>query len=881
MPDRVSIMGGTIHIPEIAALGFSPDVAVILGEDNEVLSLRLNSLNNYFDVWEGIPFGAVGFVPMQQRGRASRPTASTARRYSPASGDLNVGYQGQNGTDDARTWPWSPIRNGTGPVGSSPWRPIRPGDGPIGSSPWSPIRSGTGPIGNSPWTKIDPKNSPAGAAPGLPKPQQDPDAPLIAIQIDPKSKKAPNKRLSTDVTLRKIEAGKSQFAVVKTIKADIMIDKPMITEVSGNKAVRSLAEFRSFADHQLGLSASEREVVVEQAIILVRDIYAHLPLKRAMHAIDPVQSLTLLKQRVSEVSVVEFHAELLSIFKDLRDLHTNLIMPTPFGSHVAFLGILVERFFSEGVERFIVSKIYPGVISESALEEGVEITHWNGMPIGAAVARNADKEAGSNLPSRMARGLETLTLRSLSVSLPPDEDWVDLTFIKDGSVREARLPWLVFNNASQALEEPAPEVGLFGELATSPKFDLGIDERQETFRNVKKLLFNPNAMKLEKLAKQCDGSAKDFEPQFEAWMQDSFGGQATAQGGLSQTRLPTVRPDEISASIVKDGTGREFGYLRLWTFLMRDRNIPAFLYEVMRFLDEQMPPDGLIIDVRGNGGGYILAAEFLLQLLTWRRITPEPAQFIATASSLGFAEAVDDMKDWRASLRQAVKTGALYSKGIPISSPALVNSVGQIYFGPVVLITDAYCYSACDMFAAGFQDHKIGTILGVDPQTGAGGANVVSQDSLVDSWPAGGFEKLPGNIGMRVSLRRTMRVGDQAGDPVEDLGVKPDVLHMMSRQDLMNGNLDLLTRAISILKEGDGREFALSMASDGSTLDIQVKTTNVDRIEVYQNGRHEMSDTPDDAGVANFRLNSKAGDLIEIVGYQENAIVAKRKIGLE
>jgi Peptidase family S41 len=50
--------------------------------------------------------------------------------------------------------------------------------------------------------------------------------------------------------------------------------------------------------------------------------------------------------------------------------------------------------------------------------------------------------------------------------------------------------------------------------------------------------------------------------------------------------------------------------------------------------------------------------------------------------------------------------------------------LGQRYYGPVVLITNARCYSATDTFTAGFADHRIGTILGVGPNTGAGGANV-------------------------------------------------------------------------------------------------------------------------------------------------------------
>ena len=45
---------------------------------------------------------------------------------------------------------------------------------------------------------------------------------------------------------------------------------------------------------------------------------------------------------------------------------------------------------------------------------------------------------------------------------------------------------------------------------------------------------------------------------------------------------------------------------------------------------------------------------------------------------------------------------------------------------------------------------------------------------------------------MRVSIRRTLRVGTAAGTPVEDLGVRPDVPHLMTRRDLQEDNADLL-----------------------------------------------------------------------------------------
>ena len=110
----------------------------------------------------------------------------------------------------------------------------------------------------------------------------------------------------------------------------------------------------------------------------------------------------------------------------------------------------------------------------------------------------------------------------------------------------------------------------------------------------------------------------------------------------------------------------------------------------------------------------------------------------------------------------------------------------------MVLITDARCYSATDIFAAGFADHEIGKILGVDDNTGAGGANVWTHGLLArccsyhrrpDS--ASPYKALPNGANMRVSIRRTLRVGELSGTPVEDLGVRPDAMHKLTRADLL------------------------------------------------------------------------------------------------
>ena len=123
---------------------------------------------------------------------------------------------------------------------------------------------------------------------------------------------------------------------------------------------------------------------------------------------------------------------------------------------------------------------------------------------------------------------------------------------------------------------------------------------------------------------------------------------------------------------------------------------------------------GALSAVRGNGGGYVYVAEALLQFFTPRRIQPEPTQFVSTPVTAALCEKVKDLTAWSDSISESIETGAQYSAAIPLygeDSDEAVNETGQLYHGPVVLITDALCYSATDTFAAGFQDHQIGTVL--------------------------------------------------------------------------------------------------------------------------------------------------------------------------
>jgi hypothetical protein len=208
-----------------------------------------------------------------------------------------------------------------------------------------------------------------------------------------------------------------------------------------------------------------------------------------------------------------------------------------------------------------------------------------------------------------------------------------------------------------------------------------------------------------------------------------------------------------------------------------------------------------------------------------------------------------------------------------------------VYQGPVVLITDARCYSATDIFAAGFQDHKIGPVLGVDANTGAGGANVWTHDLLRqllekpgDPDPQSPYQKLPKGAGMRVSIRRTLRVGAFAGTPVEDLGVIPDERHDLTRNDVLHDNADLMDRVGELLAGMTVRRLDVDATATARQLQLDVVAENVDRADIYVDGRPRASlDTP--PGASSHMIQGVVGaTVVRAEGFADGGLVAARTI---
>ena len=604
--------------------------------------------------------------------------------------------------------------------------------------------------------------------------------------------------------------------------AEIELGKRLeLLEIAGSgdrrRTGKDLASFLSVSERRAGLSRQERLRIVDQARVLMEMNYVHLPMKRAIHAIDPIQQLKLLKLQLAEWNVelestLDFHRRMLSIFGSTRDLHTLYLLPEPYRNCTTYLPFLIEQCFEDGTERFIVTRTALSADAATAsvnggkakFERGVEVLAWNGVPIARAIAINAESQAGSNADARFARGLDNLTIRPLNSTVPPDEAWVDILYrTNNGVVATHREYWLV--HTTSATPESRTRQG---------KKRAALDVKRTRILEVKKELYPRDHAAM-------IGSIKD-----------------------------------VLYALKRTVNGQTFGYIRLFSFDVDDAR--HFLRAFKKLITKEgFPQEGLVVDVRGNPGGNIRAAESLLQLFTPNTIEPELFEFINSPLNFQICKSAPDewnLKRWLPSIRDSVLTGATYSAGFPLTRDALCNGIGQVYYGPVVLITDALSYSATDIFAAGFQDNEVGVVLGTGGNTGAGGANFWSLDDLRRAQkddPESPFRKLPKGAEMIVAMRRSIRVGQRAGSPLEEFGVSPDVLHRMTKRDVLDDNVDLLARAAAIIRQSPSFQLSLKLGRGARDREIVIRAGSkvpsskagrrIARVDIYVNNRPVLS----------------------------------------
>lgn len=564
-------------------------------------------------------------------------------------------------------------------------------------------------------------------------------------------------------------------------------------------------QFLLEAAQQPALSSDERAAILDQTETVLRNLYAHLKFKKNRGVEqNPFEGISLIREQIETLSDFDFHTCMLLALATMRDVHTAYVAPSPYRGAVAFLPFQL-RFFEQRRDefRFVVAKRME--FEHEHFREGAEVVAWNDIPAIDATFVAAQLQPGANQDAELSRGTARMTLRSIAShgvagegGVPPfvPQNTAKITYIAPGEKkkREIRFPWQV-------------ATGLGGRSFTSTAFS--VSDSMSVLQRWGKCSYHP---------RKIQAAAQPATPETE----DDF---VEAQFATDPPRPGTPDPALLSNP---QQPGWPFGYLRIRNFasdspsLLEDAKFAQVRALLERF--DREAPGGLILDIRGNPGGQIRLAERMLQLLTPRRITPLRFHFPRTPVVEEVIQILrstpapaGEFAAWLEPQPGDEQTDENLTPGRAITPVDLANDTGQVYQGPVVLLFDALTYSAADMFAAGFQDHNIGELLGVDCSTGGGGANAWSYTDILDNlppMPGLNLKSLPRDCELHVAVRRCLRTGPEPL-PIEDIGVAPNFLHARTERDVFGGNADLFAFACDRLSRAPIARIDIDKAEPG------------------------------------------------------------------
>ncbi|HEY4831538.1 MAG TPA: protease-like activity factor CPAF [Waddliaceae bacterium] len=541
--------------------------------------------------------------------------------------------------------------------------------------------------------------------------------------------------------------------------------------------------------------------------------YAPAEWKKVYADWDLNQQIGLAKckiQMVKNITLKDFHQILVKLFNSTKDYHVGI---TFFSTEAALLPF---RIHSVNGRYFIAWAFqeYCEVVGAS-LKPGDEILSFNGKTIGQAVQELKDSDFGnpeSATDQAYAESALTIRVGSSGNIVPKGVATISIRDSLSGEILFYKLPWLYqpeeINTLSSHLKpksSPLEEDYLTSKqsLSTHPFFYK--DMTTPLYKNYKLALKKQNQALKKFIKIQNEDESESNEGDDDEDTEDCF-------IGSTKSFIPTLGPvlwetskhNPFHAYIFLSSEGKKIGYIRIPNYLAIAMD--DFL-EIINLFEEET--DALVVDQVNNPGGNLLYMYGLAAVLADKPLLVPQHRMTLTQEELFFAittleeferiqtdeEAIDllgkDLAGYPVNY-QTAKSILSYLKfiiqewneGRAFTYPGFIYGIDYIhphsrghYTKPILLLINQLDFSCADFLPAIMQDNKRATLFGTRT-AGAGGYVLTHHHPNLFAIQGYSFT---GSIAERINL-----------DPIENLGVTPDIVVELTERDLQEGYSDYL-----------------------------------------------------------------------------------------
>lgn len=540
-----------------------------------------------------------------------------------------------------------------------------------------------------------------------------------------------------------------------------------------------------------------------QVASIFAEQYAPIDWKKERFAVDLKREYDKANAAIladPKITTRGFQDVLTTFVASMRDYHVSISYNSTERAKLPFLvaGAEGKHYLAYIDREKLPMKLFP-------FRVGDEVVAFDGKPTAQAVAELAARLGGNTTETdlRLAELFLTNRRRGRGDVNIPDGD-VTLAIRSAGKLYKVKLPW---DYVPELIPQDAPvrDSGLLEpegpKLETPEAFDpnapLGLPEG--ALKTFKARAFgdasHPNAKLFADM--RAEAAANPF----------MMGARKSFVPRMGEIIWQTKDDNHFHAYIFKTRDGRKMGFVRIAAYDGGAKEVARFGKIMAKF---QKETEALVIDQVSNPGGAVFYLYALASHLTDKTLlTPRHRLIIGESDAQWAAELLlkiinaqkgrapakassedDGGDDWAGYpvtqkfmvlmvqfaqfILKQLEAGARFTApthlwGVADIDPA--PNAEERYTKPIVLLTNALDFSGGDFFPAIMQDNKRATILGVRTAGAGGIVNAYSVDQF-------GIDHLSatGSLAERPN-----------GQPIENLGVTPDIPYEITAKDLRTG----------------------------------------------------------------------------------------------